>query len=68
VGLLHRLWREDSGQDLIEYGLIIALVVTASVALFPGIAARMGTAFSNWGSTVQSIWIPWCPGTNTPCP
>jgi len=69
VRLLHRLWREDSGQDLVEYGLIVALVVIASIALFPQIATKMGAAFSSWGSNVQSIWIPWCPGSTTvQCP
>ena len=66
--LLKRAWREDSGQDLIEYALIIAILVTGTIALFPQIATKMGNAFSSWGTNVENIWIPSCPGTTTPCP
>jgi Flp pilus assembly pilin Flp len=30
--LLARLWNEESGQDLVEYGLLIALVAVAAIA------------------------------------
>jgi Flp pilus assembly pilin Flp len=66
--LLGRAWREESGQDLVEYALIIAIVVTGSIALFPQIVTKMGNSFSNWGTNVETIWIPSCPGTTTPCP
>ena len=65
--LLRRAWREDSGQDLVEYGIIIALIVTATIALFPQIATKMGNSFSSWGANVETIWIPSCPGTTAPC-
>ncbi len=34
--LLPALWREEEGQDLIEYTLLIAFVALASAALFGG--------------------------------
>jgi Flp pilus assembly pilin Flp len=34
--LPQRLWSDDSGQDLIEYALMVAMVSTAAVALLPG--------------------------------
>jgi Flp pilus assembly pilin Flp len=33
--LLLRLWREEMGQDLIEYALLAALVATGSAILMP---------------------------------
>jgi pilus assembly protein Flp/PilA len=66
--LLRRAWRDDSGQDLVEYALIIAIVVTGTIAVFPQIATKMGNAFTNWGANVETIWIPSCPGTTNPCP
>jgi Flp pilus assembly pilin Flp len=33
--LLLRLWREETGQDLIEYALLAALVATGSAILMP---------------------------------
>jgi Flp pilus assembly pilin Flp len=40
-----RLWREEQGQDLIEYTLMLAFVALASAALF-----------SSAGSSVNLIW------------
>jgi Flp pilus assembly pilin Flp len=42
---LRNFWREDEGQDLIEYTLLMAFVALASAALFLGA-----------GSSVKSIW------------
>ena len=33
--LLLQLWREETGQDLIEYALLVALVATGSAILMP---------------------------------
>ena len=40
-----RLWRDEQGQDLIEYTLMLAFVALASAALF-----------SSAGSSVNIIW------------
>jgi Flp pilus assembly pilin Flp len=48
--LLHNLWREEQGQDLIEYTLLMAFVALASAALFLGA-----------GGSIKSIWT----STNT---
>jgi|tagenome__1003787_1003787.scaffolds.fasta_scaffold14597222_2 Flp pilus assembly pilin Flp len=33
--LLLQLWRDETGQDLIEYALLVALVATGSAILMP---------------------------------
>lgn len=43
--LLVMLWREDRGQDLIEYTLLMAFVALASAALFIGA-----------GGSISGIW------------
>jgi Flp pilus assembly pilin Flp len=40
-----RLWKEEQGQDLIEYTLMLAFVALASAALF-----------SSAGGSINQIW------------
>lgn len=42
---ISRFWREESGQDLIEYTLLMAFVALASASLF--VSA---------GSSISGIW------------
>jgi Flp pilus assembly pilin Flp len=42
---MHNLWKEEQGQDLIEYTLLMAFVALASAALFLGA-----------GGSIKSIW------------
>ncbi len=42
---LRNFWKEDQGQDLIEYTLLMAFVALASAAVFIGA-----------GGSIQSIW------------
>jgi Flp pilus assembly pilin Flp len=48
--LLHNLWRDDQGQDLIEYTLLMAFVALASAALF----ISSGTSISKIWSTTNT--------------
>ena len=43
--LVVRFWNDESGQDLIEYTLLMAFVALASAALFIGA-----------GGSIQGIW------------
>jgi Flp pilus assembly pilin Flp len=45
VCLIGGFWRDEGGQDLIEYTLLLAFVALSSAALF-----------SNAGSSVSKIW------------
>jgi pilus assembly protein Flp/PilA len=45
--LLVRLWREDDGQDLVEYGLLLVLVALAAIAGMKGLATAINTTFSS---------------------
>jgi Flp pilus assembly pilin Flp len=43
--LMHNLWKDEQGQDLIEYTLLMAFVALASAALFLGA-----------GKSISTIW------------
>lgn len=49
-----RIWTEclphESGQDLIEYAIVAALISLAAVASMNGVATLISTAFTNIGT------------------
>ena len=45
-------WRDEDGQDLIEYTLLMAFVALASAALFVGAG---GSISKIWGSTSTQL-------------
>ncbi len=53
-GSLAELHREDSGQDLIEYALIAALIALAATVGMGSVAKALNTAFSSIGAKVQN--------------
>ncbi len=53
-GLLAELNREDSGQDLIEYALIAALIALAATVGMGSVATAINVAFSSIGAKLTS--------------
>ena len=43
---LNRLWNEESGQDLVEYGLLISLVAVTAIASMKALASAISNVFS----------------------
>ena len=52
--LMNDLMVEESGQDLIEYALVAALVGLGAVASMNSLASSIGSAFSGIGTTLTS--------------
>jgi pilus assembly protein Flp/PilA len=52
--LLKNLIAEDSGQDLIEYALVAALVGLGAVAAMKGLSNSISTTFNNIGTSLQA--------------
>lgn len=50
--LMKRLWKEEEGQDLIEYALLVALVALAATAGMGTLASGINDAFSNVAATL----------------
>ena len=49
-----RFLHDESGQDLIEYALVAALVGLGAVASMNTLASAIGSAFSSIGTTLSS--------------
>jgi pilus assembly protein Flp/PilA len=52
--ILKRLLREESGQDLIEYALVAAVIALAAVAAMSTLANNIVNAFSAVGTKLSS--------------
>jgi Flp pilus assembly pilin Flp len=58
---------DDSGQDLIEYALLTAIVGIAGLLALSTLPTKMGTAYSGWNAAGQNAWQP-CPPKPATCP
>ena len=47
-----QIWRDDRGQDLIEYALMAGFVAVSAGALMPNISTSISTVFSKVGSVM----------------
>jgi Flp pilus assembly pilin Flp len=56
--LAARFVEEESGQDLIEYGLLTGIVVAVGVVVFTSIQGKMSSAYQSWEGSAQTNWIP----------
>ena len=52
--LLMRLWKEEEGQDLVEYALLVALVALAVTAGMKTLANSINNEFSNIGASLTT--------------
>jgi len=51
---MKRLWKEEEGQDLIEYALLVALVALAATAGMNTLASAINNAFSTVGGDLNT--------------
>ena len=54
MNLLKRLWKEEEGQDLVEYGLLIVLVALICIGAMSTLANAISLAFSGAASSLSS--------------
>ncbi len=47
------LWRDERGQDLIEYALMAGFVAVAAGAIMPGVSTSISTIFSKVASVMS---------------
>jgi Flp pilus assembly pilin Flp len=64
-----RAWfgADDSGQDLIEYALLTAIIGISGLLVLSTFSGKMGTAYSGWNTAAQTAWQP-CPPQPAACP
>lgn len=48
------IWKDESGQDLVEYALAAGLVAVAAVACMPGLSGTVNTVFNKIGSIINN--------------
>jgi Flp pilus assembly pilin Flp len=58
---------DDSGQDLIEYALLTAIVGISGVLILSALSTTMSTAYSSWNTAGQNAWQPCPPQSVGPC-
>ncbi len=49
-----RLWQEEDGQDLVEYGLLIFLVALSAIASMQGIASAISAVFNSAATSLTT--------------
>jgi pilus assembly protein Flp/PilA len=54
ISVLARFHNDESGQDLIEYALVVALIALAATAGMSTLASGINTAFSTLGSILNA--------------
>ena len=54
VTVFKQLLREESGQDLIEYALVAALIALGALTSMKGVATGISTAFSTISADLTS--------------
>jgi len=52
--LLNRLWKEEQGQDLIEYALLVALIALAATVGMNALAQNINAEFAKLGTSLTS--------------
>jgi pilus assembly protein Flp/PilA len=49
-----RLWKEEEGQDLTEYGLLLVLIALAAIATMQSLASAISNVFSNASGSLST--------------
>jgi Flp pilus assembly pilin Flp len=49
-----KIWKDNKGQDLIEYALMAGFVAVAAGAIMPGVASSISTIFSKVASVMTA--------------
>ena len=56
--MLMRLWKEEEGQDLIEYALLVSLIALIAAATFPTVGASIHTIFVKANTCLTTSTCP----------
>jgi Flp pilus assembly pilin Flp len=48
------IWKDESGQDMVEYALMLGFITVAAGAAFPPVGDQISTIFSKLNSTLKA--------------
>jgi len=51
--LFMRLWKEEEGQDLTEYALLLVLITLVAIAVMSGLGVQVSKVFSNASASLS---------------
>lgn len=51
---LRRLWKDEEGQDLVEYALLVVLIALGAIAAMRGLSKAISNVFSNAAANLAS--------------
>ena len=49
-----KLWRDDEGASLVEYGILVGLIAVICIAAVAIVGTQVSTAFSNIASSLKA--------------
>jgi Flp pilus assembly pilin Flp len=52
--ILHALWKEEEGQDMVEYALLLAFVALAAVSLLSGVKTSISTIWQSVSTNLNT--------------
>ena len=52
-GLLCKMWREDAGQDIAEYAVMLGVILLVVIGTLRLIGSNANTAFSSAASSIR---------------
>lgn len=53
--MLKRLWKEEKGQGMVEYGLILALVAVAAIAALSILGGNIRDIFNRVNDEIDNV-------------
>ena len=53
--VLLSLWKEDEGQTIFEYAILVALLVLAGITAMKGLTTALNSSLSSAGSNLTSL-------------
>ena len=51
--VLRKVWQQEKGQDVAEYAVMLAVILTIAIATIRLIGSHAGTVFASVGSAIQ---------------
>ena len=52
----HRFWRDECGQDLVEYALLTALIGLVGITVWSTIVGLIADRYTDYDTGVQGLW------------
>lgn len=56
MGMIKRLWKDEEGQGLVEYGLLIVLVVVIVIAALAIFGGTLNGLFEDMNTTIDNAF------------